>query len=88
VKSYTGFVTTLITAFLLLAYFIKLFLILTSKSNPQITQNLAQSYYSVDHRFTFEEIGFKVAWAMEHPEILSKSYVDPNYVIWLPRIRT
>ena len=87
-KSYAGFLTTLLTGLLLLAYFIKLFLILTSKSNPKITQNLAQNYYDADHIFTFEEVGFKVAWALVDPDNSNKSYDNSSYFIWYPVIRT
>ena len=55
---------------------------LSTKSHPRVSFNIAHSYYDAHTNFKLKEIGFKVAWAMENSENSDIAYDDPEYVMW------
>jgi hypothetical protein len=65
----------------LCVFSIQRFEILVSRFNPQITQNLVTDAFDSKFNTTFDDIGFKFAWAvLDHSTLEAKD--DPKYVMF------
>lgn len=77
---------TIMSSIILLAYFGLRFHVFTSQTNPQITQALAQEFYDSKFQHTFEDLDFRIAWAVEDTETF-ESKDNPLYVMFRPIVR-
>lgn len=64
------------------AYGAARFNVLISRSNPSITQTILTDYFDSKKIVSFDEIGFKVAFAVEQYDDSRKGKDDPNFVAW------
>ena len=82
IKSAPGITVSLLLLFVLLAYGISRLNALILRANPQITVSTLQQYYDSSYIVNFDDIGFKVAFAVEQYDDNRAGKDDPNYVEW------
>ena len=82
VKSIAGIIASSLIIFMLIAYGASRFNVLISSSNPTITQTTLMEYFDSKKIVKFDEIGFKVAFAVEQYDDSRKGKDDPNFVAW------
>ena len=77
-----GFLVTILFYTIILAYMLIRLKYLVTRSATTVTQSLATEFFSINDTKVFNDIGFNIAWTMEDNRNVSKSYDDPNFVIW------
>ena len=68
---------------MLVAYGVSRLNALILRANPQITVSTLQQYYDSSYIVKFDDIGFKVAFAVEQYDANRAGKDDPNYVEWI-----
>ena len=56
------------------------------RANPQITVSTLQQYFDSSKIVNFDDIGFKVAFAVEQYDDNRAGKDDPNYVEWIVQL--
>ena len=72
--------------FVLLAYGVSRLNALLLRANPQITVSTLQQYFDSSKIVNFDDIGFKVAFAVEQYDDNRAGKDDPNYVEWIVQL--
>ena len=81
VKSLTGSFLTVSVMIILVIFGMQRLQILTTRSSPQITQNLVTDAMDLTFNTSFNKVGFKVAWTVQdHNSLEAKD--NSSYVMF------